>query len=304
MHKTSSADRNPFLSAYTQQAGPTKTSNNRDEKPPAQVEDNQLRFLFNPPPPRNLSFGPGIAELSIHTPSSKTSAKTVPDSTVTKIRKESQAVREDFRSSLAQLSQVHSRLARENGEHAMRTDAIMRDMDEIRKGLMEIQVEGRQNQGRLEASMASLNDLIKQRENLADTCMAEMSAVMKERDRQADERLNLTIDLMQRRDTDADARMVDLMTMMKDLTLGVKAMASQTAAAQEKIVPPAPVQPYLGDLPSTSTAPPPAQVTYRKVALPNVEQIKPPKLIQPATYKRDPQKPAKWRESSTPNPVT
>ena len=126
--------------------------------------------------------------------------------------KESQAVREDFRSSLVQLSQVHSRLARENGEHAMRADAIMRGMDEMRKGLMEIQAEGRQYQGRLEATMTSLNDLIKQRKNIADTRMAEMSAVMKERDRQADERLKLMPDLMQRRDTDADARMVDLMT--------------------------------------------------------------------------------------------
>ena len=129
--------------------------------------------------------------------------------------------------------------------------------------------------------------------------MAEMSAVMKERDRQADERLKIMTDLMQRRETDADARMIDLMTTMKDLTLGVKAMASQTAAAS-----PAPIQPYHGDLPSTSTAPPPMQVTYRKVALPNAEQIKPPKLIPPATYKRDPQKPAKWQGSSIPNPVT
>ena len=161
-----------------------------------------------------MSFGTGIADLSTHTPTSKTSAETPPVSTVTKIGKESQAVKENFRSSLAQLSQVHSRLARENGEHAMRADAIMRDMDEMRKGLLEIQAEGRQYQGRLEASMTSLNNLIKQRENLADTRMAEMSAVLKERDRQADERLKLTTDLLQRRDTDADARMVDLMTTM------------------------------------------------------------------------------------------
>ena len=69
-------------------------------------------------------------------------------------------MREDFRNSLAQLSQVHSRLSRENTEHVMRADVIMRDMDDMRKGLLEIQAEGRQNQGRLEASMASLNDLI------------------------------------------------------------------------------------------------------------------------------------------------
>ena len=43
---TSSAARNPFLSAYTQQAGPSKTSNNQDENPPAQVENNPLRFIL------------------------------------------------------------------------------------------------------------------------------------------------------------------------------------------------------------------------------------------------------------------
>ena len=70
-------------------------------------------------------------------------------------------------------------------------------------------------------------------------------------------------------------------------------MASQTAVAQEKIIPLAPVQPYLSDLPSTSTAPHPTQATYRKVALPNIEQIKPPI-----------RKPTKWQESFMPNPVT
>ena len=284
---TNSADRNPFSSAYTRQAGASRALNNQNENPPTQIEDNPLRYVFNPPPPRSLSFGLANTERPTYTPSSKTSAETAPESTVTKKRKESQAVREDFRTSLAQLSQVHSRLARDNGEHAMRAGAIMRDMDEMRKGFLEIQAEGRQNQGRLEASMASLNNLIKQRENQADTRMAEMSGVMKERDRQADERLKLMTDLMQRRETDADARMIDLMTTMKDLTLGVRAMTSQTAAAQAKAAPAAPIAPHPSDLPSTSTVPPPVQATYRKVAQPSVEQTKPPKLIPPATYKRD-----------------
>ena len=113
----------------------------------------------------------------------------------------------------------------------------MRDMDEMRKGLLEIQAEGRQSQGRLEASMASLNDLIKQRESIADTRMAEMSAVMKERDRQADERMKMMSDLMQRREADANTRTIDLMTTMKDLTLGVRAMAAQTATTQTKVTP-------------------------------------------------------------------
>ena len=290
---TNSADREPFSSAYTQQAGPSKASNNQNENPPKQIEDNPLRYVFKTPPPRSLSFGLANTERPTYTPSSKTSAETAPDSTVTKIRKESQAVREDFRTSLAQRSQVHSRLARENGEHAMRADAIMRDMDKMRKRLPEIQAEGRQNQVRLEASMASLNDLIKQRENQAATRMAEMSAVMKERDRQADKRLKLMTDLMQRRETDADARMINLMTTMKDLTLGVRAMASQTVAAQAKAAPAAPIAPHSSDLPSTSAVPPPLQATYRKVALPSVEQTKPLKLIPPATYKRNPPKTSK-----------
>ena len=166
----------------------------------------------------------------------------------------------------------------------------MRDMDEMRKGLLEIQAEGRHNQGNLEASMASLNDLIKQREILAGTRMAEMSAVMKERDRQADERMKLMSDFMQRRETDADTRMIDLMTKMKDLTMGVIAIPSQTTAVQAKAAPMAPIVSHLSDLPSTSTAPPPTQSTYRKVAQPYIEQVKPLKLIPPAINKRDPQK--------------
>ena len=158
----------------------------------------------------------------------------------------------------------------------------------MRKVLLEIQAEGRQNQRRLEASMASLNNLIKQRENHADTRMAEMSAVMKERDRQADECLKLMTDLMQRRETDADARMIDLMTTLKDLTLGVRAMASQTAVAQAEAAPASPIAPCHSDVPSTSTVSPQVQATYRKVAQPSVEQTKPLKLIPPATYKRDP----------------
>ena len=152
----------------------------------------------------------------------------------------------------------------------MRADVIMRDMDEMGKGLLETQAEGSQNQGRLEASMASLNDLIKQRENMADTRLTEMSAVIKERDRQADERMRLTSDLMQRTETDANTRMIDLMTTMKDLTLGVRAIASQPAAAQAKAAPVAPMTPHLNDLLSTSAASLPTQATYRKVAQPSV----------------------------------
>ena len=77
--------------------------------------------------------------------------------------------------------------------------------------------------------MPSLNDLIKHRESMADSRMAEMSAV-----KETDERMKLMSDMMQRKETDANNRMVDLMTTMKDLTLGVRAMASQTAAAKAR----------------------------------------------------------------------
>ena len=176
----------------------------------------------------------------------------------------------------------------------MRADVIMRNMDEMRNGLLEIQVEGRQNQGRLEASMASLNDLIKQRENLTDSRMAEMSAVMKERDREADEHMKLLSDMMQRRDTDANMRMVNLMTTMKDLTLGRKAIVSQTSVAHTQVAPVAPVPLNQVNLPYTSAAAPsPAQAIYRKIAQPTVAQVKPPKLVPSATYKRDPAKTSK-----------
>ena len=173
---------------------------------------------------------------------------------------------------------------RENNNHEMRDDAIMKDMDEMRRGLLEMQAEGRQNQGRLEASMASLNDLIKQRETAVDARVAEMSAVMRERDRQADERMKLMADTKQRRDIDANVRMADLMTTIQDLTLGVKAIVSQTAAAQKQAAPRAPQKYQQVAMPSTSAAP---QPTYRTVAQPTAEQIRPSKLAPPATYKRD-----------------
>ena len=136
-------------SGYAQQGGPSKAPNKPSENLPTQIEDNPLRYVFRTPPSRSQNFGPGNIERSTYTPNSRTTARTAPDSTITKIRKELQAAREDFRSNLAQLTQVHSRLIRENSEHVMRADVIMRDMDEMRKGLLEIQAEGHQNQGRL-----------------------------------------------------------------------------------------------------------------------------------------------------------
>ena len=87
--------------------------------------------------------------------------------------------------------------------------------------------------------------------------------------------------------------MVDLMTTMKDLTLGVRAMVSQAGATQTQAAPMAPTTLNLNNLPSTSAPPPPTQVTYRKMAQPSAKQIRPAKLIPPATSKRDPIKATK-----------
>ena len=110
--------------------------------------------------------------------------------------------------------------------------------------------------------MAPLNDLIKQRKNMTDSRMAEMSTVMKEKDRQANERMKLMSDMIQRRDSDANMRMVDLMTTMKDLTLGVRATVSQTAAAHTQVAPVAPLTLNHANMPSNSASRPPAQATY------------------------------------------
>ena len=161
---TNSIGGNPFRSGYALPGASAKASSRPAENLKTTVTENPLRYVFRTPP----SAGPKVnytnGSRASHTPSSQASADTNPDSTITKARKEAQVIREDFQSSLAQLAQVQTKLARENNEHEMRADLIMRDMDELRRGLVEIQAEGRQNQGRLEASMASLNDLIKQRE--------------------------------------------------------------------------------------------------------------------------------------------
>ena len=134
--------------------------------------------------------------------------------------------------------------------------------------------------------MASMDNLIKQQENMADSHMAEMSAVMKERDLQADERMKLMSDIMQRRDINANVRMVDLMTTTQVLTLGVRAIVSQTASTQTQVAPSGTSAFHQTNVPFTSAAAPLANPTYRKVTQPSGEQIKRPKLMSPATPQR------------------
>ena len=109
----------------------------------------------------------------------------------------------------------------------MQSDVIMRDMDQMRKELMDIQAEGRMSKGRLEASVTSINDLIRQRENLADTRMSEMSVVMREKESPSRRRLKLMSEHMQRRDSDANNCTVEFMTTMQDLTLRERAVVAQ-----------------------------------------------------------------------------
>ena len=79
--------------------------------------------------------------------------------------------------------------------------------------------EGYINQDRTETSITSVK-------SLTEKLISEMTAIMAQRDQQADERLTLISETMHRRDLDVDKRMVDLMTTVQELTLGVKAIVA------------------------------------------------------------------------------
>ena len=79
--------------------------------------------------------------------------------------------------------------------------------------------EGYINQDKTETSITSVK-------SLTEKLISEMTAIMAQRDQQADERLTLISETMHRRDLDVDKRMVDLMTTVQDLTLGVKAVVA------------------------------------------------------------------------------
>ena len=79
--------------------------------------------------------------------------------------------------------------------------------------------EGYINQDKTETSITSV-------ESLTEKLISEMTAIMAQRDQQADERLTLISETMHRRDLDVDKRMVDLMTTVQELTLGVKAVVA------------------------------------------------------------------------------
>ena len=131
------------------------------------------------------------------------------DSTITTGSKELEAITEDFGQSLAHLKQIQTTLRKENKDYAQRVEGLMKEMDEMRKGLMEMKMDGRIRQGKLETSLASIHDLIRHREALTDNRMTGMTSLMKERDRQADNRMKSVSDLMQRRDADVNNRMME-----------------------------------------------------------------------------------------------
>ena len=82
----------------------------------------------------------------------------------------------------------------------------MKEIDEVRKGFVEMNMEGRICKGKLELSIASINDLLGEQEALTETRITEMAAKMTGRDRQADERLKLLYEMMRHRDTYVDKR--------------------------------------------------------------------------------------------------
>ena len=164
-----------------------------------------------------------------------------PSSGITGGIKETEATREDSGWSMAQLKQVQAKLVQENGDHAQRAEVLMKEIDELRRGVIEMKMEGRINQDKMETSMASVKGLTEKR-------ISEMTAIMAQRDQQADERLKLISETMHRRDIDVDKRMVNLITTVQDLTLGVKAVAATVPSRPL----PVPVALNAANVPSTS----------------------------------------------------
>ena len=205
-----------------------------------------------------------------------------PNSTIARGIKETEAIREDFGRSMEQLKRVQVKLAQENTDHVRRAEVLVMEVEELRKEVSEIKMEGRVNQGKIETSVASVKDLTEKR-------ISEMTAIMVQRDRQADERLKHMSEMMHHRDLDVDKRMVDLMTTVQDLTLGVKTVVATIPNRPS----PVPVAPNSADIPSTSAFSS-QHPSYREVAkrqcVTKPDQTKQPKLQPSAAYKQVPMK--------------
>ena len=213
-------------------------------------ESHLQNYTFTKPP----LLGPSTLRLErTISPHSGSGSIASPNSTITGGIKETEAIREDLGWSMAQLKQIQAELAQENSDHARRAEVLMKEMDELRRGVIELKMEARINQDKMETSMASVKGLTEKR-------ISEMTAIMAQRDQKGDERLKLISETMHRRDREVDKRMVDLMTTVPDLTLGVKTVVA-TAASRP---PPVPVAPTAANVLSTDAFPT-QQPTYREI---------------------------------------
>ena len=167
-------------------------------------------------------LGPSTLRLERTATSQHSDAGSVasPDSTVTRGIKETENIRKDFGYGMEQLKQVQTKLTKKNTNHVQTAEVLVMEMEESRKEVNEIKMEGRANQGKIETTMATVKDLNERR-------ISGMTAIMAQRDKRADERLKCMSEMMHRRDLDVDKRMVDLMTTVQDLTLGVKTVAAR-----------------------------------------------------------------------------
>ena len=236
-------------------------------------------YTFATPP----LLGPNTLRLECTATSLHSDAGNVasPYSTITKSIKETEAIRKEFGHGMEQLKQVQTK---ENSDHVQRAVVLMMEVDELRKEVKEIKkMEGRVNQCKIEMTMATVKDLTERR-------ISEITAIMAQRDKQADERLKCMFEMMHRRDLDVDKHMVDLMTTVQNLTLGVKTVAARVPNSP----PPVLLALDSANIPSSS-APPTQRSTYCEVAQRQMD-IKPnyskqPKLQTPEMYKKVPDEP-------------
>ena len=247
-------------------------------KPGKKGHPRTMPYAFTTPP----ILGPSTLRLDRTATSQHSDAGSVasPDSTITRGIKETEAIRIDFGYGMEQLKQVQTKLTQENTDHVQRAEVLMMGMEELRKEVNEIKMEGRANQGKIETTMATVKDLTENR-------ISVMTAIMAQREKQADERLKCMSGMMHRRVLDVDKRMVDLMTTVQDLILGVKTLGAGVPSS------PSPVAQALGPAKGQSTSAfPTQQSTYREVAQRQLgikpSHTKQPRIQPPATYKKVP----------------
>ena len=186
---------------------------------------------------------------------------------------------------------MQANLMQKNHDHAQRAEVLMKQTNEMQKGLVEILMDGRVSQDKLESLIVSINDPLRQREDQPDTRMSAMAAIMTEKDQQTDERFKHISDLMHRRHTDVDKRLVDQMTTIQGLTLGVNVVVTQP---HQYLVVPHLCQwlltPRLYPLPVRSQQSSSPNGKCSSVAVTQSEQTKQPKLQPSAMYEKWPAK--------------